>query len=189
MISRSLACSRAEQRELDLMVGSTEECCPCGLQAPSCTDGLKNQDEQDVDCGGSCPKKCANAICSSASECASGVCDGTPKKCKVSGTSLYGWCGGMKGGCRAVCAGGYAWCATPPCGWKAVYYAAIGAWAVELSGRRSSGAVEKHGCAGCRPPHARIRSKTEKSRGWIVVERARISVESKLLACNPGPSH
>jgi hypothetical protein len=48
--------------------------------APSCTDGIKNQNEGDIDCGGICGSNCAqgrtcnvNADCSTAN-CASFVC-------------------------------------------------------------------------------------------------------------------
>ena len=38
----------------------------------SCEDGAKNQDETDVDCGGSCEAKCAlGRGCSSAGDCVS----------------------------------------------------------------------------------------------------------------------
>ncbi|AKU99811.1 hypothetical protein AKJ09_06475 [Labilithrix luteola] len=45
--------------------------------APACNDGVKNGDETDKDCGGSCPKKCeSTAACKAPSDCASGVCTG-----------------------------------------------------------------------------------------------------------------
>lgn len=48
--------------------------------APSCTDGIKNGSETDVDCGGSCPTKCAeNKTCAAPADCASGTC--TNLKC------------------------------------------------------------------------------------------------------------
>ncbi len=40
----------------------------------SCTDGRKNGDESDVDCGGACGACASGADCSSASDCASGLC-------------------------------------------------------------------------------------------------------------------
>jgi hypothetical protein len=43
--------------------------------APSCSDGAKNQDESDVDCGGALCQKCApNKQCSGPSDCTTGVC-------------------------------------------------------------------------------------------------------------------
>ncbi len=48
----------------------------------TCTDGSKNGSESDVDCGGSCTTKCADAKkCSAAADCQSGVCDPTAKTC------------------------------------------------------------------------------------------------------------
>lgn len=42
---------------------------------PTCSDGVKNQDETDVDCGGSKCGKCDNGkACNVASECFSGEC-------------------------------------------------------------------------------------------------------------------
>ncbi len=43
-------------------------------QAPSCTDGIRNGDESDVDCGGSCPGCGLAKSCSVNADCASGVC-------------------------------------------------------------------------------------------------------------------
>ena len=41
----------------------------------SCTDGLKNGAESDVDCGGTCPSKCADGkACGAPLDCGSGVC-------------------------------------------------------------------------------------------------------------------
>lgn len=43
--------------------------------AASCTDGIRNQDESDVDCGGSCSLKCSNGkVCKSNADCISNVC-------------------------------------------------------------------------------------------------------------------
>ncbi|MGZ3456797.1 MAG: hypothetical protein ACXVEF_44740, partial [Polyangiales bacterium] len=41
---------------------------------PSCTNGLIDGDETDVDCGGSCGKCDPGRGCASASDCAGGVC-------------------------------------------------------------------------------------------------------------------
>lgn len=40
----------------------------------SCTDGMKNGDESDVDCGGSCPRCNDRATCVGNGDCASGLC-------------------------------------------------------------------------------------------------------------------
>jgi hypothetical protein len=44
--------------------------------AASCVDGVKNQDETDVDCGGATCSKCGNTkSCNQASDCSSGYCN------------------------------------------------------------------------------------------------------------------
>jgi hypothetical protein len=45
--------------------------------AASCTDATKNQDETDIDCGGSCGLKCvAGKSCKANSDCISNICTG-----------------------------------------------------------------------------------------------------------------
>jgi len=45
--------------------------------APSCTDGVKNGTETDVDCGGSCAAKCADSkLCSVNADCSGASCVG-----------------------------------------------------------------------------------------------------------------
>lgn len=59
-----------KKRDQFLLNGATLGACP----PASCTDGLKNGDETDVDCGGSCPR-CANGlVCDSRDDCASALC-------------------------------------------------------------------------------------------------------------------
>ncbi|MGC4064073.1 MAG: hypothetical protein QM784_05420 [Polyangiaceae bacterium] len=42
---------------------------------PSCTDGIRNGNESDIDCGGSCTAKCANGkACSVNADCQSSLC-------------------------------------------------------------------------------------------------------------------
>ncbi len=44
---------------------------------PTCVDGVKNQDETDVDCGGSVCSTCAlNKKCGFDDDCSSGYCNG-----------------------------------------------------------------------------------------------------------------
>ena len=43
--------------------------------APACTNGVKDDGEEGIDCGGACPAKCTGNACTSAQECASGRCD------------------------------------------------------------------------------------------------------------------
>ena len=55
-------------------------------KAASCSDKVKNGDETDVDCGGSCSTKCANSkVCKKDADCQSGKCDTTvtPAICKA----------------------------------------------------------------------------------------------------------
>ena len=65
-----------------------------------CTDGVRNGDETDVDCGGSCPGCDDGEICSEPGDCASGVCEGgtcTPPTCDdgvVNGDETGVDCGG-----------------------------------------------------------------------------------------------
>ena len=50
--------------------------------AATCGDGVKNEDETDIDCGGSCGATCTtNQACLSAADCVDKVCAGSPKKC------------------------------------------------------------------------------------------------------------
>ncbi len=60
--------------------GSGKACAggTCRERQPACNDGLHNGDETDVDCGGSCPTKCANGEgCSAHGDCQSGNCVGS----------------------------------------------------------------------------------------------------------------
>jgi hypothetical protein len=76
--------------------------------ALGCADGAKNGDETGVDCGGSCPKKCADgAACNTVNDCQSGNCDVGlcyPITCRdgvVNGDETDVDCGGA---CPAKCA-------------------------------------------------------------------------------------
>ena len=54
---------------------------------PTCSDGIKNQDETDVDCGGATCNKCdVGEICTQDSDCASGSCDPMGMTCKAADT-------------------------------------------------------------------------------------------------------
>ena len=45
------------------------------IVVPTCSDGDKNQDETDIDCGGgSCPRCPDSKTCNIPSDCVSGVC-------------------------------------------------------------------------------------------------------------------
>ena len=44
--------------------------------APTCDDGIKNTDETDIDCGGSCQQNCVlGQMCAADFDCQTGVCD------------------------------------------------------------------------------------------------------------------
>lgn len=48
----------------------------CGADVDPCLDGLQNGSESDVDCGGSCPERCAlTANCLAVEDCLSGCCN------------------------------------------------------------------------------------------------------------------
>ncbi|MFH1226180.1 MAG: DUF2341 domain-containing protein [bacterium] len=51
--------------------------------APTCNDGIQNQDETDFDCGGDICGQCANGqTCWDNSDCSSGYCDPVPDTCQ-----------------------------------------------------------------------------------------------------------
>lgn len=54
-----------------------------GTSGASCTDQVKNGDETDIDCGGTCGKCALNQSCTTAEDCAEGVCAGSPKTCQA----------------------------------------------------------------------------------------------------------
>jgi hypothetical protein len=81
-------------------------------KAPACNDTKQNGDETDVDCGGSCTKKCdPTKACLVDADCTSQVCDPTSKQCKAAacddtkknGTETDVDCGGS---CTAKCGWG-----------------------------------------------------------------------------------
>lgn len=59
--------------------GDAQDALP-DADTPACSDGLKNQDETDVDCGGSCMPCAEGKACLISSDCASGWCDATESK-------------------------------------------------------------------------------------------------------------
>jgi hypothetical protein len=95
---------------------TTKKCSTVG-----CTDLVKNGTETDVDCGGTCPNKCADAAgCAVAADCASGICNGTTKTCTAplcndtvkNGTETDVDCGGT---CSTKCATGKVCAAAGDC--------------------------------------------------------------------------
>jgi hypothetical protein len=75
--------------------------------APTCTDGVRNGVETDVDCGGGCPACADGKSCSSFSDCTSVVCSQArcqPASCTDGAKNSQETdvdCGGTCGGCRA----------------------------------------------------------------------------------------
>jgi PKD repeat protein len=55
---------------------SSSVCVDSACQTSSCADGVQNQDESGVDCGGTCAA-CAGAACVNAADCGSSVCIGS----------------------------------------------------------------------------------------------------------------
>jgi len=43
--------------------------------APGCASGAKDEGEEGIDCGGTCPTKCTGSGCTTGAECASGTCE------------------------------------------------------------------------------------------------------------------
>lgn len=58
---------------------------PCAAACPTCQDGIRNQGETSVDCGGPCSPCAEGQGCTTGSDCASGVCSagvcGAPDLC------------------------------------------------------------------------------------------------------------
>src|SRR5690606_969820 len=74
---------------------------------PSCTDGVQNGDESDIDCGGACPGCPDGARCGGGADCQSGMCDGA--------TCVANMCSdGLLNGSESDIDCGGAQC--PPCG-------------------------------------------------------------------------
>ena len=44
------------------------------VPTPTCSDGIKNGSESDVDCGGSCPRCATGKACQGPGDCTSGLC-------------------------------------------------------------------------------------------------------------------
>ncbi len=89
---------------------------------PSCENGVRDQDETGIDCGGACPAACSGSSCTTNEQCASRTCEGglcaapAGKTCGV-GTPVATCADGE--GCELDkdCSSGFcdaAKCATPP---------------------------------------------------------------------------
>ena len=80
-------------------------------QTPTCVDNVKNSNETDIDCGGSCSRCINSKSCNKASDCASNYCEygacKEPDKCKdgkLSPGEKDIDCGGV---CPTKCSDGY----------------------------------------------------------------------------------
>lgn len=64
----------------------------CRSVPPTCSDGLRNGDETDIDCGGSCPSSCANGqTCAADKDCDSGHCVSLVcRECAITGNCAPG---------------------------------------------------------------------------------------------------
>src|SRR5262245_41152408 len=60
-----------------LVLAFAQSACSVTVTTESCSDGLLNGTESDVDCGGSCAACGAGRVCDFNVDCASGVCDAT----------------------------------------------------------------------------------------------------------------
>jgi hypothetical protein len=86
-------------RIIEVNAGSDLVCAGAGGSSPTCTDGVKNGSETDVDCGGGTCSPCANGdICAVGSDCLSGTCTGgicgAPAPLTVTFDTFSNWPGG-----------------------------------------------------------------------------------------------
>lgn len=68
---------RCQSRPDGIACGDGKACVAgvCRLIPPTCSDGIQNSDETDVDCGGSCGSTCINGrACAGDGDCQSGHC-------------------------------------------------------------------------------------------------------------------
>jgi hypothetical protein len=84
-------------------------CAGSTCQPPTCTDGVRNGGESDVDCGGpTCPRCARCRACGSDADCADGAC-GAARRCTVRRDVTVNWltnCRGPGGGNTPVTVGG-----------------------------------------------------------------------------------
>jgi hypothetical protein len=76
----------------DCLSGYCDPAKLCKPKPPSCTDGLKNGLETDIDCGGGCPKCTNGKHCAKAADCLSAYCDASSTcraKPSCGGGSVY----------------------------------------------------------------------------------------------------
>jgi len=100
----------------------TSGLCVEPVAPPTCSDGQKNDDETDIDCGGSCPACAVNQHCASNGDCTTLVCNAVcqPANCSDgvrNGSETGVDCGGSCTGCAtgAACSVGSD-CSSGSCG-------------------------------------------------------------------------
>jgi cysteine-rich repeat protein len=96
---------------------ATGSCCLTGAcahtcRAAACTDGVRNGNETDVDCGGTCPRCADGRACISASDCVGFIC--TPAGTCASPSCTDGVLNGAE--TDVDCGGGASGSGCPPCG-------------------------------------------------------------------------
>ena len=88
MIGLSIAlggCAALIDLRDDYQLGEADAGSPIegGPTQPGCANGVLDEPESDIDCGGTCPKCAPGRTCAIAADCASGVCSGQPKTCQA----------------------------------------------------------------------------------------------------------
>ncbi|HVJ19481.1 MAG TPA: discoidin domain-containing protein [Polyangiaceae bacterium] len=112
----------------------------CSSSGPTCSDGIKNGTETDVDCGGATCSKCANSkVCASASDCSSGYC-GPNGLCAAAASCTDGVQNGTETG--VDCGGSCPACPTNTCGSGALTRAAASASSQETADYGAAKAID-----------------------------------------------
>ena len=71
-----------------------------GFKCGSCSDGLLDGNETDIDCGGSCPGCAESKVCLKGTDCALGVCDVPPMSTTSSSSTSTGGVNTTPGVCN-----------------------------------------------------------------------------------------
>ncbi|WAS95619.1 fibrinogen-like YCDxxxxGGGW domain-containing protein [Nannocystis punicea] len=127
-----------------------DDACTQTCALPSCSDGLKDGDESDVDCGGDCSPCADDSTCHEAADCASGVCAGTCVGLYASCLELHGWQPNLPDGMYGIDPDGdgvavEVWCDMIGGGWTEVARETMEApsgWSAGAAG--SCGALSDH---------------------------------------------
>ncbi len=80
--------AKKKKKKSLLRQGATTGACaplpPPTPSPPTCTDGVLNGTESDVDCGGACPRRGDDKRCASGGDGESGFCTGRCQRCSTS---------------------------------------------------------------------------------------------------------